>query len=345
MPLDIYSTATMLKAVEQMPPVYTFLHDTFCKDMGAIEDDEAIYDYRKGTRRMAPVVHPGTGGVLMARDGYETRKIGFCTIAPERLISMADIDKRAFGENVLGAMTPAERAKRLQAKDLMEMRQAIARRKEWMSMGVLTTGKESVFRYTNEGMDTETTMIADYGFTNFFTPATKWDQAGATIGADLRRIFDLVYDGSGYVDTIVCAPDVAEAIVYDGKILSQYDVRNASMGDINMKYKGQGVRFVGHTSDGVEIYSLSGNYVDDNGLLKPCLDSGKLIAGSKGMLRCYYGPVTQIEDANGTHKTYIKKEVPLFYSSVQSNTSKQRLTSRPTIVPDNIDGWCVASVL
>ena len=79
MPIDIYSTRAQLAAIEQLPREYSFLYDTFCADMGAVEEDKAIWDFRKGDRQMAPVVHPGVGGVLMGRQGYETREVGFCT--------------------------------------------------------------------------------------------------------------------------------------------------------------------------------------------------------------------------------------------------------------------------
>ena len=202
MPLDIYSTRAQLAAIDMMPREYSFLLDYFCRDAGTVEDDKAIYDYRKGSRRMAPTVHPGTGGVIMGRDGFETREIGFCCIAPERIIEDDNLKGRSFGERVLGAMTPQEREKKLLARDLMEMRKAIQRRYEWMARQVLLTGKLQVFAYTNEGRSINASMVADYGFTNLFTPDTKWDQAGAKIDDDMHEIFDLVYDGLGYVDRI-----------------------------------------------------------------------------------------------------------------------------------------------
>ena len=64
----IYSTRAQLAAIDLMPREYSVLYDFFAREMGAVEDDKAIYDYRKGSRPMAPTVRPGTGGVLMGRD-------------------------------------------------------------------------------------------------------------------------------------------------------------------------------------------------------------------------------------------------------------------------------------
>lgn len=345
--MDIYSTRAQLAAIDLMPREYSVLFDFFAKDRGAIEDDKAIYDYRKGSKRMAPTVHPGTGGVLMERDGFETREIGFCCVAPERIIEDQNLKGRMFGERVLGAMTPQEREKKLLAQDLVDMRKASQRRYEWMARQVLLTGKLSVFTYTNEGRGINATMIADYGFTNKYTPDTQWNQTGAKINYDMNKIFDLVYDGGGYVDLIMMAPDVANAVLENGNYIKHFDGRNIDMGKINTQYRGSGIRFIGWNADGVEMYSVSGTFVDDDGKIQPIIPKGQLLAGSSDALNVYFGPVTQVEETgmNAQHKTYIKKQVPLRYGSVDGNSIKNRLTSCPTIVPENVDGWAVATVM
>ena len=346
--MDIYDTRVQLAAIEMMEPEYTFLHDMTVEDGGLCEDDKAIYDYRKGSQRMAPVVHPGTGGVPMERDGFQTREIGFATIAPERVIEADQLKNRAFGERILGAMTPAERARKMQARDLVDMRKAIQRRREHMARQVVLSGRLELFEYTNEGRSKRTNLIADYGFTNHFVPGSDsalWNQAGAKIESDMQHMLDIVQEGGGIVDWIIMAPDVANAMLYNSEYIKRLDSRNVDIGAINARYRGQGVRFVGFNIDGVEMYSFAGKFVDEDGKPKPIVPSGKLIMGHRGMLREYHGPVTQVEKADGDPITYIKREVPLKYSSITNNCTKNRLTSRPTIVPENVDGWLVADVL
>ena len=347
MPFDIYSTKAQLAAIALMPKPNSFLLDAFCDDMGEVEDDRAIYDFRKGARTMAPIVHKGAGGVVMGRSGYETHEVGFCNIAPERVIDAPAISTRAFGEQLIGGMTPQERERRMLTEDLMDMRNAIQLRREWMGEKVLTTGMLNVVEYTNEGVKVDTRLIADYNHTQRFTPATPWGTSGAKSNDDMKRIADIVYEGLGVVDKYVMAADVAETVLADEKYYKLFDGRNISMGEISTKYLGQGVRFIGWNSDGIEMYSVSDRYLDDNGQMKDRIPSGMLIAGSKGCLRMYHGPVTQVEKEDNTavHRTYIKKEVPLRYGSISGNAIKNRLTSCPTIVPFNVDGWCIAQVL
>lgn len=343
MAIGLYDTRAMLKAIEQFPREYSFLYDTFCRDGGTVEDDKAIYDYRKGAIQMAPFVVPGTGGILMNRYGYETREIGFCTIAPERVVTLEDISQRSFGEAILGAMTPDQRSKKMLARDMMDLRQMIQRRREWMARQVLLTGKLDIHRWTQEGRDKNTTLVADYKFTNTYTPATPWGQPGANIGYDLQQIFDIVYEGLGMAEIIVMDPDSAEAIFNDEKIYRSMDARNIDMGAIQTKYRGQGVRFIGWTRDGVEMYSFAGKFVDEDHTVKPILPRGTLICGARGVLNAIHGPITLVEGKE--HTTYIKREVPQRIADEPSNSVKNRITSRPTIVPFNVDAWVVANVL
>ena len=347
MPFDIYSTRAQLAAIEVLPREYSVLYDTFASDMGAVEDEKAIYDFRKGVQRMAPFVVPGTGGVLMPRDGFETLEIGFPTVAPERIVDKKSITGRSFGEKVLGAMTPQQRARKQMTQDLIDMRKAIQRRREWMALQVLLTGKLEIFEYTNAGRNIKTNKVADYHFTNHYTPDIAWDQAGAKVDDDMREAYDLVYDGLGNVTVIVMDPDAASAMIHNSDYMKQFDQKNADMGQINTRYVGQGVRYWGRNADGVDMYSFSGKYMDDDGNYKRCLPSGTVLVGAQGILKVPHGPVMQVEEpgVNAEPKWYIKKEVPFRFGDINANTVTNRLTSCPTVVPFNVDAWCVMHVL
>lgn len=348
MSLDIYSTAAQLKAIELLPKHNSLLWDIFVKDEGVSEEDKMVYDFRKGVQRMAPVVHNNTGGVLMGRGGFETRELDFCTIAPERIIEPQHLKGRSFGEKIMGGMTPDQREKKLLMQDLSEMNVAIQLRREWMARQLILTGTQEVFTYTNEGRSKEATMLADFGFTQHFVPETKWDQPGAQIESDMKKIVDLVVnDGLGQVDVILMAADVAEAMYANSDYLNQHNILRVDTGRLESSYRGAGVRYLGRNADGIDMYSFSGRFINDLGLPESYIPSGTLIAGSHGMIKSMHGPVIQIETTgpNAQHQVYAKKVVPLRYASIESNSLKNRLTSRPALMPYNVDGWCVAKVL
>lgn len=346
--LDIYSTSAQLAAIEQMPRPQTLLWDLFVHEEGVVEDEQAIYDYRKGVVQMAPIVHENTGGVVMGRGGYETRLIDFCTIAPERVINSYDIKGRSFGEKILGGLTPAQREKKMLAKDQKDMLSAIQARREWMARQLILTGKQEVFKYTNEGRDKVATLHADFGFTQTFVPQTAWNASGAKIRSDMKRINDIVInEGMGKVDFYLMAFDVAEAIEADETYLKQLNVLRMDTANLENIYRGDGLRYMGRNADGKDMYSYSGKFINDLGLPEDVIPSGTLIAGSHNMLKALHGPVVQIEEtgSNAKHMVYAKKEVPLRYATIESNALKNRITSRPALMPYNVDGWCVAKVL
>ena len=348
MSLDIYSTYAQLAAIEQMPVEHSLLWDLFVHEEGCSEEDKAYYDYRKGIIQMAPIVHENTGGVLMGRGGFETRMIDFVTIAPERMIEANQLKNRMFGEKVFGAMSPAQREKKMMIQDLTDMRKAVQRRREWMARNLILKGTQEIFRYTNEGRAKVATLHADFGFTQFFTPDTPWNQPGAKIEDDMKKIHDLVVnEGMGEVDVILMAADVAEAMYANSNYLNQHNILRLDTGKLESTYRGPGLRYLGRNADGIDMYSFSGRFIDDDGLPKDIIPSGTLIAGKRGMLKCIHGPVIQLEreDAGAQHNVYIKREVPLRYGSIESNSLKNRLTSRPALMPYNIDGWCIANVL
>jgi len=347
---DLFSTAVMLKAIEQMPRAYTFLSDTFAADGELCEDERAIYDYRKGAQTgLAPFVVPGTGGVAVNREGYEMREIRFSTIAPERVVTLEDVSSRLFGEAVTGALTPEQRSKRVLARDLTELRQLVQNRRNWMAREVLLKGRLDIKRYTHEGVEAEASMLADFGFTNYYVPATKWDQAGAKIEYDMQQVYDLVYDGLGEVDILVMAPDVFQAMIENSNYCKTLDMRNVDMSEINTRYRGQGVRVLGYNADGVLMVSYSGKFVDEDHTVKPILPSGYVIAGSSRNkpLKFMHGPIQKFSgmDESAALHTYIKKEVPFRVGGSQSDSIATRLVSRPTIVPENVGAWAVMKVL
>ena len=344
---DIYSTRAQLRAIDLMPNEASFLFDTFCRDGGMVEDEKAIFDTRKGGKPMAPFVHRYSGGIVMDRDSYETKEIGFSTIAPERVIKVSELNKRMFGEAVLGAMTPEQRARKMQAADLVDMRKAIQHRREWMVRQLLTTGKQEIFEYSDEGLSKKPNLLADFNFTNNYVPAALWSGTDAKIDYDLRKMFELVYEGLGQIDTFVMASDVYEAALANSTLLNKLDKDKVDIGEFKTRYMGQGVRYLGCNTDGVDMYCDFGTFINDKGAVEKVIPDGTLIGGSRGMFEVKHGPITQVEEPgmNAQARTYVKKEVPLRYGSINSNAIKNRLTSRPIILPDNIDGFVVAKVL
>lgn len=347
---NLFSTAVMLKAVEQMPRVYTFLSDTFAKDGEVIEDDRAIYDYRRGSETgLAPFVVPGTGGVAINREGYEMREIRFSTLAPERVLTIEDVSTRQFGETTLGAKTPEQRSKEVVARDLKELRAMVQNSRNWMVREVLLNGKLAIRRYTKEGREKEASLLADFGFTNIYVPATAWNQSGAKIHYDMEKAFDLVYDGLGDVDIMVMGAGVFEAMMANSDYCKTLDMDHVYMGEIRTKYQGQGVRYRGTNADGVKMVSLNGHFLNFSRQQEAMIPAGYILMGSSSNkpLKIMHGRIDEYvgQDETAAIKSYVKKEVPFRKGGANADSITTRLVSRPTVVPENVGAWCLMKVL
>jgi hypothetical protein len=348
--LDLYTTMTMLKAVEQMKPIPKFLGDMFVADDGTSDDDHFFYDYRKGDQTgLAPFVAPGMGGVTIGREGFEMRQVAFSRLAPQRVITMRDISVRMFGENVVGGMTPAERSKRKVAEDLKVLRTVNQNRRNWMAREVLIKGKLEITRYTHEGREKEASVIANFGFDNFYNPSTMWDQSGARFEYDIEKFTEQILEGGGDVDLIVMGPGVFDTMLENEFYLKSLDLRNADLGELATRYSGQGIFFRGLTRNGVKMVTDVAKFRNDDGNMEYEVPYGHILLGSTvhKPLNFMHGPITKVKgsDDSARHETFVKKEVPFRIGDPDNDTITNRMVSCPTIIPVNVGAWGVMKVL
>ena len=73
MAFDINETRSLLGVIEQAFPPNPVLINTFFPKALTFPTSVLDVDYKKGGRRLAPFVVPGSKGVNMAREGYITK--------------------------------------------------------------------------------------------------------------------------------------------------------------------------------------------------------------------------------------------------------------------------------
>jgi hypothetical protein len=81
--ISMEQTRTMIEAVKEIPPLPSFFKRTFFSGGNKTFITEDVdFDYKKGTRRLAPFVSPVVGGIPMERDGFETKTFTAPKISP-----------------------------------------------------------------------------------------------------------------------------------------------------------------------------------------------------------------------------------------------------------------------
>ena len=343
----LFDIVAQIRAIEQMDPVRTFLTELFTKDEGAIMAEDAIFDFRKGDEILAPFVVPHAGGKVVGRGTFDTKGISFPSIAPELPIDYLDYGTRMFGERIMGGMTPEQRQRRRLAEDFVTLRRRIQNTREFMAAQLLFTGRLDIMEYTNDGDTVVASKYIDCQFENFFTPVTKWDQPGADIVDDCLRMFDIVMDGQGSVEIGIMDTETRSAMMSNDRFLKLLDVRNLDVGSIAPGMPRDAVQYVGTIlKNGVDLFVYSGSYREQiGGPKKRYVPQGKILFGPKKNLRMIHGPVVQVEKDGEEPKIYAKKEVPFRHSTAGGTVMKQRLTSRPIMIPENVSAWVVGNVM
>ena len=96
MPINIYTTKTMLAAVKQIKPATSFLRDRYFPSGAGdlFPTEEVLVEFKDATgNKMAPVVLPRKGSVSVERDGYTTSKMTPPLVAPSRPLTIDDLNR------------------------------------------------------------------------------------------------------------------------------------------------------------------------------------------------------------------------------------------------------------
>ena len=337
-----YTTREMMEAIDQTPPVRTFLQRTFLPGDQTHVSEKVEFDVRKGKRVMAPFVSPRIGGKVITRQGFHTNSFSTPKLAPERPLTIDDISSRAIGESVYSQRTPEERENELLSKDMTDLEEAIARRKEWMCRQVLYEGKIDVVD-EEDGVDIQ----IDFGFTNIIMLGGDEDWALATVNPlpVLRDTRKKIIKATGKApDIMIFASDVIETFITNPFIEKAMNVLNMKNVVIEPRVVDPALTFYGRIAElDMDIYTYDEWFLNDEGEDEAMIPAGTVLMGhSDGEGQVEYGAVTQMEDKKFV--TYEGRLVPKQYADEKNEVKMLRMTSRPLPRPFDVDSWAVIYV-
>lgn len=337
-----YTTREMMDAIDQTPPVRTFLQKTFFPGEQTHITEKVEFDVRKGKRIMAPLVSPRIGGKVITRQGFHTNSFTTPKIAPERPLTVDDISTRAIGENIYSQRTPAEREDELLSKDMTDLEEAIARRKEWMCRQILFEGKIDVVD-EEEGVDVQ----IDFGFGNIIVLGTDEDWALSTVNPLklLRDTRKKIIKATGKApDIAIFASDVIETFITNPNVEKAMNMLNMKNVVIEPRVVDPALTFYGRIAElDLDIYTYDEWFLNDDGEDEAMIPAGTVLLGhSDGEGQIEYGSVTQMEDKKFV--TYEGKLVPKQYADEKNEVKMLRLTSRPLPRPFDVESWAVIYV-
>jgi hypothetical protein len=361
--ISIYETRTLLEAVRRTMNAPSFLKDTFFTTIQTFITEHVDVDFQKEKRRVAPFVAPLAGGFNMDRQGYQTKTYVPPLIAPQRKLTVQDINKRSMGENIYSQQSPADRQAMRLAEDLVFFEKAITRREELMCRDILLTGKCVMNGYIDDQLKGTVSETVDYGFGQIvvLSGGDVWPASTSDPFANLKTWRQTVLQNSDRAPTIcIMSSNLVETFVTHPKIVNILN-RNILLGILSPVVNGQQqnslstssislgaygdyLTFVGTIPGvGLEIYSYDAYYDDENGVTQPMIPDNTVILGKKNMGSIYYGAVTQME-MDGEFYTYEGQRIPKVWAEIGANARMIRESARPLPVPQVIEDWLVATV-
>ncbi len=354
MAYDPFATRKLIKTQQAILQPRTFLRDTFTRMGESFETELIEIHTRKGRRVTAPYVNELLPGKVVRRLGFVKDYYKPALVKPLRPTTTVDIDKAEFGEDVYGAISPAERAERILTEDQADLDDSITRLEEKQVSQLIYTGK---ITQIGEGVKQE----LDFNFTNkeVLSSAERWSSAGVNPFKQLVARKALVQQKSGVnVARAVFAQDAMDAFLSNEIVMNYLNKINLTVGKIDPGDEIDGATYVGRLNYpglGLDLWVYNEIIDEDwneDGTQKENPEPFKLVPdGTVALLPSgqpfsrHYGAVKILNTNTKKFEMYALPRVPRIFVKEEPDMRVLQLLSRPIVIPDDVDGWYVLTVL
>lgn len=350
--MDIYTTLYMMMLVRGMRPLRSFLRDRYFPSSpdDIFTTSKVLVEYYDGDEKIAPFVAPRKGSVTMLRSGSYLKTLEPPNVAPDRVLTLDDAQKRDIGEALFGQYTAEERAEMILLRDLADLHNMIVRREEQMAAETMLTNgcvMKHIADDAQEGDDMEVRYYEEDANPASYTPAIAWNQAGAAIMDDMDIMAGMLTSEGKDATELLVDPTVAQTMLKDKTILEMLDKRNVHLGSIDPKTLPAGASVVAELNINgrmISVIRYDATYLDGK-VRKPYLPAGTAVMTAPAAGKRAYGAVNQIEVPGGALVTRPGTYVPKFVSNLDNNTRKVVLTSKPLLMPKQKNPWISGKVL
>lgn len=350
--INIYKTKTMLKAVEQMKPVTSFLRDRYFPVGEMFPTDEVLVEYKDSTgKKMAPVVLPRKGDLSVERTGYSTYKMEPPLIAPSRPLTIDDLNKKRMGEDLFSDKAPAARQAEVLAQDLADFDEMITLREEFIASECMFKNGYTLKQYADKYGSTEFVPFDLHFYDGdanpaVYVPGIMWNDTTSDKQADLYRMILMLTMNGNAASEVLLGADAAEELLKDAVIQKQMDLARYNIGEISPVALPQEAARLGRLNirgRNIDLLTYDGTYADEEtGEVKPLVPAKSICVTAPGAGRTIYGAVTQME-LDGVWHTHMGRRVPRYWAD--KGGRDLTVSSRPILLPNVKNPFISAEVL
>ena len=340
--IDFLSTYTLMAINEEVVPPRNFFHDRyFPTEAGDIfASDKVLTEYRKGDRKLAAFVAQRAGDIPMDRRGYAIHEYEPAYIAPSRLLTIDELNKRGFGEALYANSTPAQRAARLLLDDMNDMELRISRRLEWMCAQVMQNNACTMQTYIDATTQGEAEYVQFYDSSSDHTYAisTNYWTSEANFRAGVQAMCRMLSRRGLPATDLIMGSDVADSVLGISAIRELLDKNSGiNFGAIDQSLtQYEGVVYNGWMNVGgyrLNLFTVDEEYTDDSNQTQKYFPATSAMISAPGCGHMMYGQITQIEYGSTEFVTHAAARVPKFSIDQDKDIRKLRLATRPLAAP------------
>lgn len=355
MSINIYQTQTMVQAMQIVKSKPMFLRNRYFKtnDTDIFATEEVLVEYKdEKQRKIAPAVVPLKGGIPVQRDGYKTDRIRPPYIAPERPLTVDDLNKKQFGETLFSKRKPAEREAAILKQDLLDLNELIDTREEWMAAQTLFYNGYTMKQYADkygEGVYEEFAVKFYDEEQNpaVYIPGKAWDSTGSQFLDDIFAMAMILKKRGLRAADLIMGAEVAAVLLKNEFLLKLLDNRSLQLAHVDPKSIPEGSTSVGRVNVmgvWIEFIFYTEEFTDEDGKTKSFVPQGEVCLTAPDMGRTLYGAITQLEKDENFH-TYMARRVPQVTINVHSGVRTLTQKARPLTVPHFKNSSIKAKVL
>ena len=348
--INFFDTYYMAGMVEEIVPETTFFRSRYFNETDEFSTEKVLVEYMDGDRKMAPFVDPRAGDIPIEREGYKLYEFTAPMIAPSRVLTIDDLQKRGFGEAIYANSTAAERARRLQVRDLTDLTRRITRREEWMAAQTMINNGVTIQEYIDAATTGRQLPIYFYDTTGSnpanYTVGTPW-ATFAAMQADVEAMCDGLAESDLPVADLILGSTVWATVKQFADLQNLLDKRHEYIGDLESKIVAPGVTHVGALDFNgymLNIFVPKQRYKDDSSnLMQSFFPAKSALVTAPNCGKRYYGGITQIPYGSDELETFVGQRIPKLVVDQEKDTRKLRLATRVVTAPKNKAPWCYAA--
>lgn len=353
--INLYKTQTMLAGIEQMTPVTSFLRDRYFPTGSGdlFPTEEVLIEYKDATgNKMAPVVLPRKGSISVEREGYSTSRMAPPLVAPSRPLTIDDLNKKGFGEDLFSNKTPAQRQAEILAQDLADFDKMITTREEYIAAQCIFNNGYVLKQYADkygsgEFKEFELRFYDADGNSAVYAPSAMWDATGADVFGDLHAMIRMLTTKGNNASEVLLGSDVADVLMKNPEIRELMNLARYNVGEIAPTALPQGAARLGRLNIRgrmIDLLTYDGTYVnEETGAIESFVPAKKIAVTAPGAGRGLYGAIHQMEQSDGQWHSYMGRRVPRYWSDKDGR--ELTVSSRPLFVPKTKDCFISAEVL